>query len=173
MYRKRQTRTHPKKYDLFSGEYAKADHLDKEGHPSFTLPLKHRVLQNLMTNTVQNTFYASQRELAVQSVNLYKEILEQDPEFLAKATVYAREKGYMRLQPIISTIVLSTFKDKVLFHSVFKKAIRTPKDLADFIGYCRKGSMIRHGLGRTVKTAIKEWLRTKLSEYWLSNIRNS
>ena len=85
------------KYDVFKkvGAYADADHENKEGFPSFTGPLEEHFIQCLLTNTVSNTFYAGKEELAGEAINLHKEMLKKDPEFYAKALVYARNEGFM------------------------------------------------------------------------------
>jgi len=85
--------------------------------------------------------------------------------------VYAREKGYMRLQPIIGTVFLSTLDDYSLFKRVFMRVMKTPNDVIDFINICRNGN-IRKGLGRKIKRVINEWLYKNINEYWALKYKN-
>lgn len=143
--------------------YKDATHVNKEGHPSFSRDLEERFVQCLLTNMLENTFYVEKRELAKDAIQLHSEMLAKDPEFYAKALVYARNEGYMRLQPTIGLTFLSTAENKMHFHRAFPSVIRTPNDLKSFVEFC-KTSGIRHGLGRAPKTAINRWLN-KMSEY--------
>ena len=143
--------------------YENADHVNKAGHKSFSRPLKEQFLQCLTTNVLENTFYASKNELAKDTVDLHTKMLNEDPRFFAKALIYARNDGRMRLQPIIGLVGLSTLKDKKLFKRAFNSVIRTPGDLASFVEFCKE-SGIRHGLGRVIKQEIGNWLNN-MSEY--------
>jgi len=148
----------------------KADHLNKEGFPSFTRPLREQFVQTLLTNTVSNTFYVSERKLLTQSFDIHKKMLAEDPEFFATKVVEARNDGCMRLQPILGLVYLSTLEDKKLFIDAFGDVIRTPNDLQNFIDICR-GKTIRNGLGSAVKKTIQYWLNHRLSPYWTLKYR--
>lgn len=143
--------------------YDDADAVNNEGHPAFEQPLKQRALQLLLTNTLENTFYARASDIARSSHDVYEEILDEDPEFFANAVVYARNEGCMRLQPVVGLVYLSTLEDKTYFHDAFDQVIYTPKDLSDFVRWCKQAG-IRNGLGRTVKRAVNRFLND-LSEY--------
>lgn len=130
---------------------------NKDGFPAFERGLHEQYLQSLMTNTMGNTFYVNQRDLVKESLTLHGKMLKKDPEFMAKAAIYARNEGYMRLQPIVSLVYLSTLENKFYFKAAFDRIIRTPGDLEDFVTICgnvRNGK----GLGRSVKNTISKWL---------------
>lgn len=137
--------------------------VNKDGFPAFKRSLPEQYLQTLMTNTMGNTFYVGQEQLLVESLALHKEMSSVDPEFMAKALVYARNDGYMRLQPIIGLVYLSMIPDKTYFKLAFNQVIKTPGDLEDFVVIC---SYIRNGkgLGRSVKNTISLWLNN-MSQY--------
>jgi len=147
---------------LKTNPYRKADHVNLAGFPSFKPTTEDEYLQVLFTNTLGNTYYASSRDLAEQTHRVHEEMLTKDPEFMAMALVAARNKGYMRLQPIYGLMVLST-KEPGLFQNIFDDIIKTPNDLKQFIWLCRTAG-IRQGLGRSCKTAIGNWM-SRLSEY--------
>lgn len=153
--------------------YAEADHLNPEGGLSFTRTLEERVVQALLTNTLDNTFYVSREELAKGVDETFREILANDPQFFAQAIVYARNEGCMRLVPIVGLVYLSTAEDKKPFYAAFRKVIQTPHDLATFVEWCGKSGIRGSkevsgmhkpadargtGLGTVGKKAINEWL---------------
>lgn len=135
---------------------------NKDGFPAYTLPLKEQYVQMLMTNTLGNTFYASSDELVNESKTLHDTMVNKDPLFMAKAILYARNNGYMRLQPIMGLVYLIT-KDAKLGEKVFNSVIKTPNDLKSFVTLL---PLVRtgRGLGRAVSRNIKNYLNN-LSEY--------
>lgn len=136
---------------------------NKHGQPAFDRDLKHQYLQMVMTNMLGNTYYTDQQENVKQALDLHRAMLKADPEFMAKAIVYARNHGYTRLQPIIGLVFLSTIDDKRFFHAAFPQVIFTPGNVFDFTtiaGNVREG----RGFGRTVKKALSKWFNS-LSEY--------
>jgi 60 kDa SS-A/Ro ribonucleoprotein len=116
----------------------------------------------LLTNTLTGTFYAQESELLKESLDLHEQIAASDPAFMARALVYARGEGLMRLQPIVGLAYLSK-ADHDLFHKVFSRVILTPGDLTDFAEIAR-GTVTPGGMGRSIKTAINHWLNG-MSEY--------
>ena len=122
----------------------KPDKENKEGFPAYSGTPEMDVVNVLMTGSTANSFYAK----AVVKVQDIVNVLESyhNPEFLAKATVYAREKGYVREIPIASTVVLSK-KDLGLFKKIVHRVCRNPHDWQTFIDICRSKA-IREGIGR-------------------------
>lgn len=135
-----------------------------EGFPAFQRSLEERYLQMLMTNTFGNTFYQTKDELVIEASKLHFEMLSKDPEFMAKSLVYARNKGYMRSNPIYGLSVLSPCHPP-FFEKIFDKIILTPNDLRDFMVFIK--SFGRGQGGRRIKRIAGNWLGSKLNEYWL------
>jgi 60 kDa SS-A/Ro ribonucleoprotein len=135
------------------------------GAPAWDMPTKERFVNMLMCNMLGGTYYASERDLADLAVSTHEEMLKEDPVFYAKAIVYARNAGYVREQPALGLVYLSTLPTKELVYSVFNDVAKIPSDVSKFIEYARKGG-IRKGLGSVGKELINRWLRTNLSEYW-------
>ena len=142
--------------------YKQASGVNHEGFPTFARSIEEQYVQTLLTNTLGRTFYASIGENYTQAQTLHQRMLEHDPAFAARAIVYAREQGFMRLQPIIGLVYLS-LADRTLFRTIFPRVIQTPGDLLDFVQIVRS-KQIRSGLGRMVKEEINRWLNS-LSEY--------
>jgi len=133
----------------------KADKLNKEGFPAYSGDPKTDVVNVLMTGSTANSFYVNALEKVEDIVKLLTEF--EDNEFLAKATVYAREKGYVREIPVVSTVVLST-KDLNLFRKTVHRVCLLPTDWQKLIDVSRSG-LIRQGVGRALKREIIEALR--------------
>lgn len=145
--------------------YKTADTTNEAGHPAWKRPLEERTIQLLTTNTLDNTFYADQETIAKETGETYRAMLAKDPEFFAKAIVYARNEGCMRLQPIVGLVFLSTLpKDEArLFDAAFRQVIQTPHDLQSFIEWA-ENSGIRKSAGRRIKRNVCAWLN-RMSEY--------
>jgi len=139
------------------------DTTNREGFPAYTRSLEEQLLQILMTNTLSNIFYATSEELLQETLEVHERALKKDPEFFAKALVYARNEGFMRLQPIVGLAKLAGERTD-LFKRVFNRVILIPSDLQDFF-------TILDGLGRgqggqAIKKTVAKWLNEELSEYW-------
>ncbi|MBD3194551.1 MAG: TROVE domain-containing protein [Candidatus Lokiarchaeota archaeon] len=146
--------------------YKSATHLNKEGAPSFSQPIELQTLQNLMCNIVEPSFYTDTARLLDQSFKVYKKMSEKNPELFAKMLIYARNQGYMRLQPALGLVYLSV-ADIDLFKNIFDRVIRTPKDLLSFIDLCNFGPPVpRKGMGRGIKQTINKWITENINEYW-------
>ncbi len=136
---------------------------NKEGYPAYERPLEEQYLQTLLTNTVSNTYYADKHDLLQEADQIHDLMLDTNPGFVAKALLYARQNGYMRLQPIFGLVKLSQV-ERDLFKSFFPEVIRIPSDLQDFMTMLE--GMGRGQGGRTIKSTVSDWLNANLNEYW-------
>ena len=143
---------------------------NREGYPAWERPLKEQYLQTLLSNTFGNTFYANAKTMIAESTAIHDAMLLEDPLFASKALVYAREKGYMRTQPIYGLARLfgigggaEGLTGYELAQNIFDRVIRTPNDLADFTAIVKT---LRKGEGgRAIKRAAGKWLIKNLDEY--------
>ena len=158
--------------NLIRSAYNSADHLNKERHPSFSRPLREQFIQALLTNTIENVFYANKNELLKESLDIHEKMLDKDADFYCEQVIKARNEGCMRLQPILGLVYLSTLKNKKLFRKAFHKVIQTPKDLQGFIDLCRCAG-IREGIGSSIKKEIILWLNENLTPYWALKYRKA
>lgn len=136
---------------------------NEDGFPAYDRPLEEVFLQTLLTNTVGNTYYANQDRLLEDSSRVHSAMLKKDPEYAAAALGLARQKGYMRLQPIYGLACLSQI-DTRLFEKAFPQVILIPSDLQDFLMILN--AMGRGEGGRAIKRVVSKWLNEKLNEYW-------
>lgn len=143
------------------------DHTNRAGAPSYHRSLREQVVQVLTTGTLGNTFYVSREELANEAVEVLTECREVDASFLAKALVYGREVGMMKILPCLGLVILSAGggRTKKNFESIFDRVIRTPDDLRSFVEICKSGAIAgRKGLGGMTVAPVRDWL-CDMSEY--------
>ncbi|HEY8464276.1 MAG TPA: TROVE domain-containing protein [Bacillota bacterium] len=136
---------------------------NRDGYPAYKRSLEEQYLQTLLTNTLGNTFYAAKDGLLQEAGSLHDQMIRQDAEFVAKALPFARQKGYLRLQPIFGLAKLAEV-NKDLFKQIFPKVILIPPDLQDFMTIL-EGSGQGQG-GRAIKNTVARWLNENISEYW-------
>lgn len=131
----------------------------------FERPLEEQYLQTLLTNTFGQTYYVSQKDLIAESERIHGEMIAKDPAFTARALLYARNKGFMRTQPIYGLAALASADGGgAALEEVFGRVIHTPNDLGDFTTLLKSR---RQGEGgRRVKRVAGNWLLENLSEYW-------
>jgi len=156
--------SHTKKLVEMYTQVVSPDTTNREGFPAYSRPLEEQLLQVLMTNTLNNIFYASSEELLQETLEVHERVLKKNPEFFARALIYARNEGFMRLQPIVGLAKLAG-ESSDLFKRVFNRVILIPSDLQDFF-------TVLDGLGRgqggqAIKKTVAKWLNEKLSEYWV------
>lgn len=151
-----------------SNASALAPSKNREGYPAWERSLEEQYVQTLMTNTLGSTFYASQRDLIAEASDIHDKMLAKDVQFAGKALVYARNKGYMRSQPVFGLAKMACLSDETshkVFEQTFSQVIRTPSDLSDFVVMLR--SLKGGEGGRRIKRVVSNWLCEKLSEYWV------
>lgn len=150
-----------------TAEEIKAEGLsvNRAGGPSYTSSDRQALVTYLTTGGVGSTFYADKTTLATEARKLFVQFAGSDPEFLAKAAVYARAKGLMRTNPIEALAYLSLGGATAhrAFHAIFGRVIQTPGDLADFWALHRGPNKVR-GVGRATRTATETWL-AQMSAY--------
>jgi 60 kDa SS-A/Ro ribonucleoprotein len=135
---------------------------NREHFPAYERSIEEQYLQTLLTNTMGNTFYASGNDLLQEANQLHDDILDVDATFAAKAMIFARNEGFMRLQPIFGLAKLSAV-NPTLFAKTFPHVIKIPSDLSDFLTIL-KGQGRGEG-GRAVKREVGKFMNN-VSEYW-------
>jgi len=136
--------------------------INRDGYPAYVRSVEEQYVQTLVTNTFGNTFYADQNELLAEAETLHREMAQSRPQFMAQALVYARNEGYMRLQPLFGLAILSAYRQD-LFAKAFPQVVRIPSDLSDVLTILK--GMGRGEGGRAVKRQVNRFL-AGVSEYW-------
>ncbi|MBP3836537.1 MAG: TROVE domain-containing protein, partial [Pyramidobacter sp.] len=143
------------------GNFALSGQTNREGYPAFKRDWKEQYLQMLLTNSMSDTFYTSGRELCKEALEIHRFAADEDPVFMAKALAFARNEGFMRLQPIVGLAVLSLCSP-TQFSQAFPHVVRIVPDLVEFS--LALESLERGQGGRAVKRAATQFLNT-LDEY--------
>ncbi|MCW7078207.1 MAG: TROVE domain-containing protein [Canidatus Methanoxibalbensis ujae] len=131
-------------------EKAKPDKLNREQFPAYSRTIEEDVLSVLMTGSTANLFYVNAEENLTEMLSVLRKC--KDTEFLAKATIYAREQGFTRTLPIASLVEISR-RDPSMFKKIAARICKNPHDWQQFIDICRS-QQIRKGLGRALKEEI-------------------
>jgi 60 kDa SS-A/Ro ribonucleoprotein len=145
------------------GVYAGADTKNKEGTPAWTQSSGDGLRQMCFCGQLGDSFYAKAEEHVDVALDIFQKA---DPQELRDAIVLGRNEGFMRTVNILGLIVLSQ-KDPRLFRTAFQDVIRTGNDLGDYMEMNRK---IRK-FGRSVKTAMQDWVDAKCNAFYAVKYR--
>ena len=80
------------------------DAVNEERAPAYALSPKHQLGQYAANGCLNTTFYATADEQLAKVLELCADI---DAEFIAKAAVFCRERGFMKDMPALLCAVLS------------------------------------------------------------------
>src|SRR5215213_4149251 len=133
-----------------------SDGLNDERAPAYAFEPKHALAQYAATGCMNHTFYASAEEQLAKVLELCAQV---EPEFIAKAAVFCRERGFMKDMPALLCAVLSV-RDRVLLAQVFGRVVDNGKMLRTFVQIMRSGAVGRKSLGTAPKRLILEWLES-------------
>jgi 60 kDa SS-A/Ro ribonucleoprotein len=106
-----------------------------------------------MTGCMNNTFYVSAEEQLAKVLELCAEV---EPEFIARAAVFCRERGFMKDMPALLCAVLSV-RDPKLLAKVFPRVIDNGKMVRNFVQIMRSGAVGRKSLGTAPRRMVREW----------------
>ncbi len=132
----------------------RTDAKNKTGSIAYTYSDRHKLAQLIVTGTLNDTFYASAENQLETLIELAGKV---DPEFLAKAAIYARQSGYMKDTPALLVAALSVLGPDY-FVRTFEAVIDNGKMLRNFVQIMRSGVVARKSLGSRPKRCIAEWL---------------
>ncbi len=140
----------------------KADAVNEAGGLAYDLEARHALALYAATGCLSTTFYAS-AEVQLDTVLALCEKVEVEPEFIARAAVFARERAVMKDLPALLAAVLS-MKDAGLLRKVFPRVIDSPKMLRNFVQIVRSGATGRKSLGTVPKRLVLDWLERRSDE---------
>ena len=131
------------------------------GGKAYEMSAKQALAQISATNTFNSTFYVGADE-NLPNAREAALALSNNPEFIAKAAVYSRTKGYMKDMPAFLMAILADVDTK-LFRKIFPHVIDNGKMLRNFMQIARSGQT-----GRTFnmsagacRKAIRSWFDSK------------
>ncbi len=132
----------------------------RKAAPAYAFSAKHALAQYAATGCLNSTFYASGEEQLDRVLELCGKV---EPEFIARAALYARQKGFMKDMPALLCAVLSV-RSPGLLAEVFDRVIDSPKMLRNFVQIMRSGVVGRKSLGTLPKRLVLQWLEKRSDE---------
>jgi len=151
------------------------DTVNRAGAPAYKTDVYTATVSYLMTGSTRGTFYASGAKIAEEAEKTFEEMAQKDIEFLAQACVYARLKGYLKLMPIVGTVVVSKHSPEY-FHRIAPAVCRIPSDWVKLIDVCRS-KRIRQGVGTAIKKEIRKFIYnlrdSPMRDYWAIKYRSA
>ncbi|HYO63651.1 MAG TPA: TROVE domain-containing protein [Pyrinomonadaceae bacterium] len=134
-----------------------ADARNHEGAKAYAFSPKHQLAQYAATGCLNSTFYATAEEQLGRVLALAEGV---EPEFVAKAAVYCRERGMMKDVPALLVAALSS-RDRELFARAFPRVVDNGRMLRTFVQIVRSGVVGRKSLGTAPKRMVREWLEAR------------
>tara|TARA_B100000131_G_scaffold221323_1_gene212884 strand:- start:58566 stop:60149 length:1584 start_codon:yes stop_codon:yes gene_type:complete len=150
--------------DLFTTSTRPVNTTNNAGGEAYAFDPKHELAQYAMTGTFSNAAYSSAQE---QLTNLMDNVLPQiESEFVAKAAVYARTKGYMKDVPAVLCAWLAKH-DLDNLKKVFPRVIDNGKMLRNFAQTIRSGVTGRKSFGHAPRRLVRNYLTGRTPEQLL------
>jgi 60 kDa SS-A/Ro ribonucleoprotein len=137
-----------------------ANMINEAGGRAYAFSPEHALAQYAATGTFNQTYYANESDQLQKVLELAAKV---DPQFVAKAAVYTREKGLMKDMPAFLTAYLAA-KDVRLLASVFPRVIDNGKMLRNFVQIVRSGVVGRKSFGSAPKRLARAWFVNRSPE---------
>ena len=130
------------------------DATNHAGAPAYRLSPRHKLAQLAATGTLGAAFYATAEEQLADVLALLPEV---DAEFIAKAAIYAHERGHMKDMPALLLVYLSMLQTED-FTKAFPRIATNGRMLRNFVQILRSGVTGRTSLGTGPKRLVAQWL---------------
>lgn len=134
------------------------DTVNAAGGVAYSMTDEHAIAQYVSTGTFSQTFYTGAEE---QLDGLLERLKKVSPEFIAKAAVFGRQRGYMKDVPAFLVAYLAGAKEHALLDAAFPLVIDNGKMLRNFAQFIRSGRVGRKSFGSHSKRLIQGWLNSK------------
>ena len=133
------------------------DAVNHHNAPAYAFSPKHALAQYAATGCFGQTFYATAEEQLTRVLDLCQAV---EPQFVARAAIYARRQSYMKDMPALLCAWLS-LRDPRLHESVFVQVIDNTKMLRTYVQMLRSGVVGRKSLGTAPKRLVRQWLAAR------------
>ena len=131
-----------------------ADAVNEAGGAAYALPPAHALAQYAVTGCFNRSYYADAGSQLDRVLDLVRQV---PAEFVAKAAIYARERGYMKDMPAFLVAAITSI-DGALAEKVFPRVIDNGKMLRNFVQIVRSGVTGRKSLGTRPRRMVRRWL---------------
>jgi len=131
--------------------------LNLAGGEAYKHSAKHTLAQIACTGTFGGTFYAGGEDVLSLVEQAIADLADQ-PEFIAKVAVYARDAGYMKDMPSYMVAKLADL-DKPLFRKAFRKIVTNGNILRKVVTIARSGKLdkVYNLSAGTYRHALQAW----------------
>ena len=136
--------------------------LNEAGGLAYKLSAKEALAQMAATGCLSQTFYATDVD-QIKSILALASDDSVDDEFLAKLSLYARVKGFMKDMPAILCAILASKKSPAL-EKIFPFVIDNGKMLRNFVMAVRSGVTGRKSFGSVVRRLIRNWFDARTEQ---------
>lgn len=152
-------------FKSWRGTKAQAVNAQNEaGGTAYAFDPRHALAQYAATGCLASTFYA---DAAMQLDTVRQICARVEPEFIARAALFARGMGLMKDLPALLCAELS-LRGPGLLAEIFERVIDSPKMLRNFVQIMRSGAVGRRSLGTLPKRLILQWLEQRTNDQLFS-----
>ncbi|MFO1372570.1 MAG: RNA-binding protein [Candidatus Competibacteraceae bacterium] len=137
---------------------------NEAGGRAYQLSPKAALAQYVATGCLNATYYADAETQLGVVLNLCGQL---EPVFVAKAAIYARQRGYMKDMPALLTAWLTQHGPDLL-EPVFARVVDNGRMLRNFVQIIRSGVVGRKSLGSRPKRLVQRWLNDSTDGQLLS-----
>lgn len=132
----------------------RADARNEAGGKAYKREPRFALAQYAATGCLNGTFYA---DAQAQLDEVLEICVKVKPEYVAKAAVFARERGHMKDMPALLLATLAK-RDVKLFARAFGRVVDNGRMLRNVVQILRSGVTGRKSLGTAPKREVKRWL---------------
>jgi 60 kDa SS-A/Ro ribonucleoprotein len=154
---------------LFGGAFGTTR--NEAGGLAYRYSPRQALAQFALTGCLNRTFYTSAETQLDSVLSLCR---ANDPEYVAKTAIYAREKGHMKDVPALLCVYLAASKNLDLLQKVFSRVINNGKMLRNFVQILRSGVTGRRSLGTIPKKLVRNWFNARTpTEVFMQSVGGS
>ncbi|WP_294235758.1 RNA-binding protein [uncultured Sphingomonas sp.] len=132
----------------------RADAVNREGAAAYAYGPQAKLAQLAATGTLADSVFAGAEQHLAEALAAARDC---DPDFVARAAVYARRGGAMKDMPALLAAYL-TVAEPDLAVKVFGHVIDTGRMLRSYVQILRSGQVGRSSLGTRPKRLVTQWL---------------
>src|SRR4051812_15295072 len=133
---------------------------NEAGGLAYALSPRAALAQYAATGCLNGTYYATADEQLGTVLALCAEV---EPDFIARAAVYCRQRGFMKDVPALLCAVLAT-RDAALLDRIVERVVDDGRMLRTFVQILRSGQTGRKSLGTRPKRLVQRWLAEQSDE---------
>lgn len=137
-----------------------ADARNEADGAAYALGPKGALAQYAATGCLNRTYYATAEAQLAELLALCAQV---EPDFIARAAIYCRERGHMKDVPALLCAHLCV-RAPSLFEQIFPRVITNGRMLRTFVQIVRSGVVGRKSLGTLPRRAVRTWLEGQSDE---------